>query len=291
MRHGRVLLLALTAATLAGCAGDGPLTSVSWLRRPRSFQPADSEAVQMEVALVEVSAGDRFVNTGLWTFVDEQIIAPEKKEVLENSGFRVGQAGVALPDELRELLESERSCPSARRITLHSGGPGKLLELGPPLARCRFELPQGEKTTVAELEKGQCGLLVTPTLTEDGGTRLSFTPQVKHASRSLIPWRPKADLSGWMRQGQEAVESYPALGWEVTLTPGQYALVGARWDRPGSLGHVSFIRINEAAPVQRLLVIRTARPAVADFGPASGTSRPPPLALQVNWNSARGVAP
>lgn len=291
MRHGRLLLLALTAAALTGCATDKPLASLSWLRRPQSFQPADSDAVQMEVALVEAPAGDRFVNTGLWTFVDEQIIAPEKKDALESSGFRVGQAGVALPDGLRELIESERSCPSAHRIAMHSGGPGNLLELGPTLERCRFELPQGEQVALVELEKAQCCLLVTATLTEDGRTRLTFTPQVKHTARGRMPWRPKADLSGWMRQGQEAVESYPALAWEVTLAPGQYALVGARWDRPGSLGHASFIRIDEAAPVQRLLVIRTARPAVAKFGPAGSTSRPPPLALHVNWRSARGVAP
>jgi hypothetical protein len=311
MRHGRVLLLALTAAALAGCASDKPLTSVSWLQRPRSFQPEDSEAMQMEVALVEAPVGDRFVNTGLWAFVDEQVIAPEQKERLESSGFRVGQAGAALPDELRELLESERSCPSPRRFLLHCGGPGKLLGLGPPLAHCCFEPPLNvddslresgsqdrlaervvsTKAAVVELEKAECCLLVTPALTEDGRTRLTFTPQVKHAARSLMPWRPKADLSGWMRQGQEAVESYPALTWEVTLAPGQYALVGTRWDRPGSLGHTCFVRTDEPTPVQRLLVIRTARPEAPLFGPAGNTSRPPPLALHVNWTAARGATP
>jgi hypothetical protein len=291
MRHGRVLLLALTAAALAGCASDKPLTSVSWLQRPRSFQPEDSEAMQMEVALIEAPVGDRFVNTGLWTFVDEQVIAPEQKEHLESSGFRVGQAGAALPDELRELLESERSCPSPRRFLLHCGGPGKLLELGPPQAHCRFEPPQGEQAAAVELVKAECCLLVTPALTEDGRTRLTFTPQVKHAARGRMPWRPKADLSGWMRQGQEAVESYPALTWEVTLAPGQYALVGTRWDRPGSLGHTCFVRTDEPAPVQRLLVIRTTRPAPPLFGPTRNTSRPPPLALHVNWTAARGAAP
>jgi hypothetical protein len=289
MRHGRVPLLALLAAALTGCATHKPLTSVSLLQRP-SFQQQESDAVQMEVALVEAPAGDRFLNSGLWTFVDEQVIAPEKKDRLESSGFRVGQAGATLPDELRELLESERSCPSPRRFLLHSGGTGKLIELGPLLAQCRFELPQGEQGAVVELEKAECCLLVTPTLTEDGRTRLTFTPQVKHAARGAMPWRPKADLSGWMRQGQEAVESYPAMTWEVTLEPGQYALVGTRWDCPGLLGHTCFVRTDEPTPVQRLLVIRTARPAAPAFGPVGNVSRPPPLALHVNW-TARGVAP
>lgn len=299
MRHGRVLLLALTTAALAGCTGDRSLASLSWLRRPALLRPADGDVVQMEVALVEAPAGDRFVNSGLWTFVDEQIVAPEKLNLLENGGFRVGQAGVALPDELRELIESERSCPNIRRIALQAGGTGKLLELGPSLESCRFDPPLAEEhlaeravsAKAVELKKAQCCLLVTAALTEDGRTRLTFTPQVKHSSRSVMPWRPKADLSGWMRQGQEAVESYPALAWEMTLAPGQYALVGGRWDQPGSLGHITFVRTGEAAPVQRLLVIRTARPAAAEFGPAESASRPPPLALHVNWRSARGVAP
>lgn len=299
MRHCRVLLLALTAGALAGCATDKPLSSTSWRQRFQPFQAADSDCdtVRMELALLEVPVGDRSVNGSLWTFIDEQVIALEKKDTLESNGFRIGLAGATPPDELRELIESERTCPGARRIEMHAGKEGKLLELGPPRERCRFDLPQGEQPATVELKKGQCCLLVVPTLTEDGRTRLTFTPQVKHAARDLMPWRPKSDRSGWTRQDQEAIESYAALSWEVTLSPGQYVLVGARNDRPGTLGHTCFVRTDEPTPVQRLLVLRTARPpaiaefTTADFGSDGNTTRPPPLALHVNGDTARGVAP
>ena len=133
MRHCHVLLLALLAESLAGCATEKPLSSTSWKQRFRPFQTTDSDCdtVRMELALLEVPVGDRAVNGSLWTFIDELVIAPEKQDTLENNGFRIGLAGATLPDELRELIESERTCPAARRIEMHAGKAGKLLELGP----------------------------------------------------------------------------------------------------------------------------------------------------------------
>ena len=112
-----------------------------------------------------------------------------------------------------------------------------------------------------------------------------------------MPWRPLADRSGWTLQLQQPTEAYAALGWEVSLAPGEYLVVGARFDRPGTLGHEAFVRTDEPAPVQRLLFLRTARPgAVLDLGLPSAasdgtSSRPPPLALQASWSSVRGTCP
>lgn len=294
MRPSHVLVLALTAGLFVGCTTDRPVTSTSWLQRFRPFQGAD--VVQMEVALLEVPAGDNVFNAGLWTFVDEQTVPLEKKDVLEGNGFRVGQASATPPPELQDLLTSERSNPDAHHIQMHSGKAEKPLELGPPRPKCHFLVRQGEQSAEVELEQAQGCLLVVPTLTDDGRTHLAFTPQVRHAANGLMPWRPKADRSGWARQPQAAVESYAALGWEVTLAPGEYVLIGARSDRPDTLGYACFVRNDEPAPVQRLLVIRTSRaPAAAEFMPAEAgaatRSRPPPLALQVNWSSARGLGP
>jgi hypothetical protein len=258
----------------------------------------------MEVALLEVAAGDQSLGNGLWTFVDESTVPLEKKDVLEGNGFRVGQVSKTPPAELLDLLTSPRSNPSPRHVLVHSGKTGKdragkPLELGPPRQKSRFQVrqDQGEQPADVELEQAQCCLLVVPALTEDGRTRLTFTPQVRHAGRDPMPWRPNADHSGWTRQLEQAVESYPALGWEVTLAPGEYVLVGARRNRPGTLGHECFVRNDEPTPVQRLLVIRTARsPSAPDFaadGDANhkAKSGPPPLALQVSRSSDRGVGP
>jgi hypothetical protein len=82
-------------------------------------------------------------------------------------------------------------------------------------------------------------------------------------------------------------EAYPWLSWELTVAANEYVVVGTRLDRPGTLGHCCFLHGEGRPPVQRLLVLRTAR---APGRPAldESLSRSPPLALQAGWNSARG---
>jgi hypothetical protein len=69
----------------------------------------------------------------------------------------------------------------------------------------------------------------------------------------------------------------------VTLAPNEYVVVGARFDRPGSLGYQAFVRADESPPVQRLLVIRTSRtaPDAPDDGD-DGLERSPPVASQAS---------
>ncbi|MBI1918545.1 MAG: hypothetical protein HYS12_27955 [Planctomycetes bacterium] len=305
----RVLVLALTAGLL-GCTGERAARPVSWMERLRPFQADDKDVVQIEVALVEVPAGDRFLNGALWQFVDEQVVPLEKKAQLEENGFRVGQVGAKPPQELLELITQKRTCPAPRRFELHAGrgtcadsvpspdsGSSRPLELGPPRAKTSFQLHQDEQSSAVELEQAACLLRIVPSLSEDGRTKLTCTPQLRHSGKGLMPWRPLADRSGWALQLQQPTETYAALGWEVSLAPGEFLVVGARFDRPATLGHEAFVRIDEPAPVQRLLFLRTARPGASlDLGlpsAASGgaPSRPPPLALQASWSSVRGACP
>src|SRR5262249_46792225 len=193
-------LLALAAGAPAGCAADRPAPAASWLQRFRPFQgAAEGDAVGMDVALVEVPVGDPFLNGGLWTFVDESAVPLEQKGVLEGKGFRAGRVGAAPSAELLDLLTAERPCPAPRRLEMHSGKAEKPLELGPPRQECRFELRRGERAEAVELAGAQCCLLVVPSLTEDGRTRLAFTPQVRHASAAAA-WLPRPDRAGRCRQ-------------------------------------------------------------------------------------------
>src|SRR5436305_1342775 len=178
----RVLVLALTAGLL-GVAGERTGRPVSWTERLRPFQADDKDVVQIDVALVEVSAGDRFLNGELWQFVDEQVVPLEKKAQLEENGFRVGQVGSKPPQELLELLTQNRTCPAPRRCELRAGKAGRPLELGPPRAKTSFRLYQGEQSSAVEREQATCCLLVVPSLDEEGRTKLTCTPQVRHAGK------------------------------------------------------------------------------------------------------------
>jgi len=294
MRHWRGLALALIAAVLAGCTSSKTTHSTAWLDRfRRGAAPTGADVVSIDVALLERPAADRFLNEEVWVTADEQVVALERKAPLEDNGFRVGQVGGLTPVKLQELLTNKRSNPSPRHRELHAGKP-VALDLGPPIPVCRFELLRSGEPVKVALEQAQCSLEVTPLLASDGRIKLSFVPQVLHGEASLMP-KPAPDGSGWILPQTRPTERYPQMGWEVTIAPNEYIIVGTRYCQEQTLGHQSFVRTDDGAAIQRLLVIRTGRqappvdePVVNDDGSTLWT---PPLASQVSLSAVRGTAP
>ena len=289
MRHCQAVVLALVAGALGGgCVGQ-PQRPAPLFDARRSFGgPDGDDVVQIDVAVLERPAGDRYVNHDLWELADEQGVNLERKPVLEDNGFRVCQIGGLPPAGLQGLLASPRSNPDPRQVRLHAGTPNAV-PLGPPRDHCHFELKQEDRALPADLEQAQCLVEVVPALAEDGRILLRFTPHVKHGKPVLGP-QPRHDPAGtlrWELETNQPDEAYPWLSWDLTVAPNEYVVVGTRLDRPGTLGHCCFLHAEGRPPVQRLLVIRTAR---APGRPAldESLSRSPPLALQAGWNSARG---
>jgi hypothetical protein len=282
----RWLWLPLLASLAVGCVGSSEaVRNTSWLQpfRPATG-PAGTDVVHMDVALVELPVGDRFLNKDLWTLADEQVIALDRKAVLEDNGLKVGHLGVP-PARLQGLLTSDRTCINPRRISLRSGNSYELM-LGPPHAQLRFAVEKGGESREVVCEQAQCVLVVTPTLTPDGRTLLRCTPEVRHGQVQHLP-RPADDLSGWVLQARQATEKCADWTFEVPLATNEYAVVGGRVDRPTSFGNCCFVRCDCDPPVQRLLVIRTGRlpPSVASASSSaseekSRESAVPPIAVQ-----------
>jgi hypothetical protein len=272
MRRWQGVLLGLLSGLLVGCTtGDG-VRPAAWLGRMRPLQiPSGPDIVMMHVVLLERRVGDRYLNEGLWPLVDETGIPSEHKWVLEQNGFRTGQVGGLPPPELLALLTSERSCVNPQHVRLHVGASKDLL-LGPAQETCRFHLDQEGQDDEVVLQQAQVMLSVMPALAPDGRIRLTFTPVVEHGERRLMPG-PAEDHSCLVLRPQRDVNRYPALAWDVTLAPNEYVVVGARFDRPESLGYQAFVRADESPPVQRLLAIRTSR--TAPDAPDEGDDEPP----------------
>jgi hypothetical protein len=250
----------------------------------------------METALVEAPVGDRFINADLWDLADEQVVPLDKKAALEDNGFRVGQLGGIVPPPLQALLQSDRSCVNPRRLQIHAATPASVL-LGAALPECRCQLHQDSGTTPLVLVDAQCKLEIVPTLTGDGRTRLRIQPLIQAGRTAQLP-APTKDGAGWVLSDEASTQRFPLLSWEVTLAPNEFVLIGGRFDHPDTLGHQCFIRTDNPAPRQRLLVIRTgcSTPPVTtgDDAAASDDATPPrfpPLALQAAWTTARGCGP
>jgi hypothetical protein len=285
MRRWQGVLLGLLSGLLVGCTTGGDVRPAPWLRRMRPLQvPSGPDIVLMHVVLLERPVGDRYLNEGLWPMVDESGIPSEHKWVLERNGFRTGQVGGLPPPELLALLTSERSCVNPQQVRLHVGSSKDVL-LGPVQAACRFQVEQEGREDDVVLQQAQMMLSVVPALVPDGRIRLTFTPVVEHGERRLMPG-PAEDHSCLVLRPQRDVNRYPALSWDVTLAPNEYVVVGARYDRPESLGYQAFVRADESPPVQRLLAIRTSR--TAPDAPDDGDDGPPPVASQASSSEVPG---
>jgi hypothetical protein len=247
--------------------------------------------VRVDVAVVERPAGDRYLNGGLWEFADEQAVDLERKSALEDNGFRVGLIGGILPADLLALLTSDRSCGPPRRIQVRAGNPA-VVALGPQQARCAFTLQEGGRAVPVALEEARCELEVVPTPAEGGRMTLRFTPVIRHGAtgRELRPVRDPSGEHRWDLEAKQPTETYASLAWEVTVTPEEYVVVGARLDRDDTPGQCFFLEDGAARLAQRLVVIRTGRMLPDAPAPEPGGGAPP-LALQAGWRSARGAAP
>jgi hypothetical protein len=280
-------VLVLLAGAVAGCFTGQAERSVSRLGTGGLGGPAGEDVVQIDVAVIERPLGDRYVNGELWQLADEQGVTLERKAVLEENGFRVGQVGGVPPAGLQGLLTSPRSCPDPHRLSVRAGNP-TAVTLGPVWKACRFEVRQGAAAAAVELADAQCLLEIVPTLTDDGRTALRFTPHVRHGPPRMVPSAAQ-DPSGYRRWEcvyRQAEEAYAVLSWEVTVAPNEYVVVGTHPTRPDTLGERCFVQEG----TQRLLVLRTGRslpalPADEDF------VRVPPIALRAALCTARGKAP
>jgi hypothetical protein len=281
------LCAALCGCLLAGCASGITVQSSAFhdsLRGSQGLTGAD--VIQVDVALIESPVGDRYLNEELWTVADDQVLPLERKSLLEDNGFRIAQVGGIPPAQLQALLTSERSCIDSRRFHLHANTPTPI-SLGSPISECSFQVhPSGAEQPVT-LEHVSCSLLIVPALGAEGKTKLLFTPQIESGNAEKF-YGAAPDRSAWILQEQRPTVKYTALSWELSLDPNEYVVVGACFDRADTLGRTFFVRTDQPAPKQRLLVVRTSRvlPPVGsaeDQKPSSGDAASdavPPLAVR-----------
>lgn len=286
----RRLCAAALIVLAAGCLTP-PSAHLGMMDRLRAVGgPIGPDVLVLDVAVVEQSPADPFIDNDLWAAADEQAIALDRKAALDDNGFRVAVVGGLVPGKLTALLASERSTPEEpHRVTMRSGNT-KHLNIGPPKLDVSYSMRGDGEPKAVKLTNAQFGFAIVPHRTPDGRIRLAITPQAAHGGRSYFVQPAEGD--GWSIAGSRPVEKYANLAFEITLTPHEYVLIGSTYDRTNTLGHATFIGPSGDRLVQRLLVIRgrpQGEPPV-DFDWATG-ARPvngTPLAYRAA-RTARGM--
>lgn len=291
------VLIALGCAAVAGCLSGHKEHTTARSYGPPLAGVVGEDVVYVDVAIIERTFGDAFLNSELWSETDEESIRVEEEQAaglerkiaLEQNGFRVGQISGLLPSKLQDLLTSTRCCQT-RRIQKHAGSE-TTLACGSIWPHCRCRVVYDDGSGTLDLHKAQCELAVVPALAGDGRIRLRFTPRIKHGDihASFVPMLDADGQRHWGQREHQAEEVYPWLSWTLTVAPNEYVVLGALVENGDTLGEHFFLTREEDHPiVQRLLVLRAAHvptpagPIEANLGPC------PPLALRAGLITTRG---
>ncbi|MFO0802972.1 MAG: hypothetical protein U0791_07590 [Gemmataceae bacterium] len=211
-----------------------------------------------ESVLFERPLGDPLLNRDIWTR-DAAAIPAQTRVLLEENGLRVAVIGGNLPPEFLRMLESGEGAVSPQAHTFGSREETVVPTVG-PVESCQFCVRAdlvGEPET-KKLTAVHGGFSIRPQLADDGRVKVRVEPQVQHGERQDYI-RPASDATGFTLQSEVPHERYASLGFDVSLDPGDYLVIGWPATDEGdsrSLGSTLFCVDAKGEPRQRVLVIR-----------------------------------
>ncbi len=254
---GLLLALAVVPA-LAGCFfRKSEHRAANWLDEMRARATPEG-TLALRTVLIERPVGDQYLSGDLWASAGKPLTHAHAT-LLARNGVRVGVFAGVIPSEFDRLIHSEHSTIDPTHRTTQPDAP-KVIPVNGPLDRCSFHA-QAELTAepaAVDVSAAECGLSVTAYPADGGRVRLVCEPQVQHGERQPF-LKPTSDGTGFTREDRKPLESYPTLGWEITLAPTDYLVVGAAEDAAGTLGRAFFFTGTEDQLRQRVLVIRAIR--------------------------------
>jgi len=278
-------------ASLPGCLWPGQGEPSNWMKQFKN-QVLSPDHALIEFAMIEQPRGDDYINEHLWKHAAELIFTPEKRGMLDDNGFRVGQLVGSPPHDLQQLLLSPRACSNPQALIFPTGKttPIYFPASEPELA---YEFVQGTQRTEVVLHQPRHCIDLTARFDSEGRTVLTFTPKVEHGGPGL-PFHAAPERHTFeLRPGKTAKE-HAELRWEVTLGPNQYLFIGGRLDRDKTLGQAAFTQMDGDKEIQRLLVVRNCRSITSAEAQQNSAQdlvradRTTPLALQAALPATRG---
>lgn len=285
--------LALAFAFAAGCAHprEASTHTTAWYDRVRGWtglQPAEGSLV-LQTCLIDRPAPDPILDHDIWDAAHTSNPLPaELSALLELNGIRVRVTGSIPPPKLLALLRSGDAVDAKLR-TAKPDEP-RVIPVNGPVDELRYAVFSELRAdpTPTELNGVECGLAIAARPADNGRVTLHCEPRVQHGERQS--WlRPTADGTGFARRDQKPTETYPTLGFEVTLAPGEYLLIGATPATGGTLGQAFFTPSAGDRVNQRVLVVQAGKAGV-NSAMSTGPTTAAAAAQAAGRPTARGSA-
>ena len=265
------LLLACASSTVSGCALLFENDPVQVTQQTQVPAPPTRDSVLLDIVLAQRAGEDSLMDL-LWDSVDEigaMSMAVTDQRNLRASGFRVGVTGSPPPPALqtilresidREMGEVQSWRPSADQLP---GSSRVALPLGQDTL---FEISHGADLTFTPIaedgerddtkqtyQNARCLVRVSAEKIQDGWLRLKFLPEVHHGAHKN---RPTVGENGLQFKSTQLIEPLYDYQFEVTLNPGEIAIVGRNGNAEERPGYQFFSFESENGPMQKLITVR-----------------------------------
>ncbi len=257
----RSVLVAVLVTAVGGCLPfRGERSAQDLVKNYNPFgliTPVSKDKIVLRTVLLEQPTGDAYLTTGLWASVLKPL-PPETAALLAENGLQIGVFPSNPPAELLERLNTGTTVrPNEATVGL---GEAKVLPTNGPTAKATFlAFPDiGAEPTKLDLTNAQFGFHVTANTAENNKVKLTFEPRAQHGQRQ--GWlRPTLDGAGFSWLDQKEAERFPKLSFDVTLSPGEFLVIGPT-ERPAErVGGAWFIGGDSDLSRMRVLVVRAWR--------------------------------
>lgn len=284
MSHAPALVAATLMLLLPGCAlfrgnGDGAKDIVS----PQEWFGKDSEAndgltlntARLEASIVTRPAHDERVRQHVWLELDESgLMTPDRRQRLNQSGFRVAVASGTAPWALQSLAREAMAALRSTEGQASSNSPAndQFSAMGP-----MFSVMQNSKSLIevqSQLDSSMLPLKELPELAvlrDQSGLRCVMEVSVKELTNdmvllSVLPQihiganTTRLSITGSTEQlpvRQNIVPLYDQQ-FTVRLHTGDIVVIGQQRSETWNAGRLFFEPLSGSAATERLLMIRLA---------------------------------
>jgi hypothetical protein len=222
--------------------GEGPLNHSADAGRL-----VEAKRCNLTVVILNRPQGDPVLNELAWQAADEQIVDPDLRRALQTNGLRLGRLTGELPPALAEMLRAKPPNQPDVQIIANPSGESALIDASQAPAQAGINLllsdPLGQ-VRGKNYTDAKGFLRVTPSHEGTQAVSVRLVPELHHGpvQTRFAPAATGAVMvprEFQMTAGQKQ-DTFRELAATVVLQPGQVALIGARADRPGSLGDLLF---------------------------------------------------
>ncbi|QDV32242.1 hypothetical protein [Tautonia plasticadhaerens] len=226
------------------------VASMSSEEQQRAAELLDPERIALKVMIATRPIDEPSLRDAIWAVADEHALDADLRLRLEANGLRVGVVDGSMPPEVEELLSPE--APQGERIdplvVAVPNGHATPIMVGPdePVDRKTLFLSLANGAVGRDYENARAAIRVSASRDGDA-IGLRVVPEIHHGfsqlryapADNLGPFEPEQFV---MRDGQQE-ESFRDLAASLTIAPGQVLVLGCWPDRPGSLGHFHYTKL------------------------------------------------